>query len=53
MGKKMKKGSFVSNKNIRSDLNDEDLKTLGEIFQRLGSLQSIDLNFERCAIFIR
>ncbi len=37
----------VSNKNIRGNLDDEDVKTLSASLKRLSSLESIDLNFHK------
>ncbi len=38
--------SKVSNQNKRDDLNNKDLKKLGEGLKRLNTLQSINLNFQ-------
>ncbi len=41
----------VSNKTRRGEMNDEDLKILGESLKRLSSLQSIRLNLSEYVIF--
>ncbi len=40
-----KRKLLVSNENVRCDLDDGDLKVLGESLKRLSSLESVNLNF--------